>query len=137
MSSIVHAGDTHARFVLDSSEDTADLDLLLYTADASGQPDELVGAAATGSADEQLDVEAPEAGSYVLLVDFYSGAGDLGYSLDSLDVAYSGQDPRDAHASARGQGAAAGDEPGTDGSAAGITSSITPAGDAGRLDLLA
>ncbi|MBD8609958.1 S8 family serine peptidase [Frigoribacterium sp. CFBP 13729] len=79
----VAEGTTHARFVLDSAEDTADLDLLLYTADASGQPDELVGAAATGSADEQLDVETPAAGQYVLLVDFYSGAGDLGWTLTS------------------------------------------------------
>ena len=76
-------GTTHGRFVLDSADDTADLDLLLYSADAAGEPDTLVDYAATGSADEQLDVEAPEAGSYVLMIDFYSGAGDLGYSLTS------------------------------------------------------
>ncbi|GAA0957516.1 S8 family peptidase [Frigoribacterium faeni] len=79
----VAAGTTHGRFVLDSGDDTADLDLLLYTADEAGEPDALVDYAATGSADEQLDVEAPEAGSYVLMVDFYSGAGDLDYSLTS------------------------------------------------------
>ena len=79
----VAEGTTHGRFVLDSADDTADLDLLLYSADEAGEPDTLVDYAATGSADEQLDVEAPEAGSYVLMVDFYSGAGDLGYTLTS------------------------------------------------------
>ena len=76
-------GTTHARFVLDSADDTADLDLLLYTADADGAPDQLAASSATGSADEQIDLDAPAAGEYVLLVDFYSGAGALDYSLTS------------------------------------------------------
>jgi hypothetical protein len=76
-------GTSHARIVLDSADDTADLDLLLYTADADGAPDQLVGASATGSADEQIDLDAPAAGEYVVLVDFYSGAGALDYTLTS------------------------------------------------------
>ena len=76
-------GTTHARFVLDSADDTADLDLLLYTADADGAPDQLAASSATGSADEQIDLDAPAAGEYVLLVDFYSGAGQLDYTLTS------------------------------------------------------
>jgi subtilisin family serine protease len=76
-------GTTHARFVLDSADDTADLDLLLYTAGADGAPDQLAASSATGSADEQIDLDAPAAGEYVLLVDFYSGAGQLDFTLTS------------------------------------------------------
>jgi flagellar hook-length control protein FliK len=65
--------------------------------------------------------------------------GDLGYSLDNLDVAYQGQDPRDAQAPAkRAEEAVTGEVLEADGSPAvsGIQSSSSAGGTAG-LDLLA
>ena len=68
-----------------------------------------------------------------------SALGDLGYSLDNLDVAYQGQDPRDAQASSEGgDDAVAGEVLEADGTPAvsGTTTSTGP--DApGRLDILA
>ena len=65
--------------------------------------------------------------------------GDLGYSLDNLDVAYQGQDPRDAQASSRqAEEAVAGEVLEADGSPAvsGTPTSSSAGGTAG-LDLLA
>lgn len=66
--------------------------------------------------------------------------GDLGYSLDNLDVAYQGQDPRDAQAPAhrKADGAVSGEVLEADGSPAVPGSSTTSAtGAPGRLDILA
>jgi flagellar hook-length control protein FliK len=70
-----------------------------------------------------------------------SALGDLGYSLDNLDVAYGGRDPRDAPASSHGSpGAPVSGEvleaDGTPAVPAGPTSTAAAAGSA-RLDLLA
>ena len=66
--------------------------------------------------------------------------GDLGYSLDNLDVAYQGQDPRDAQASSQRKtdGAVTGEVLEADGTPAvsGTTTSSGP-GAPGRLDILA
>ena len=89
----------------------------------------------------QIVADRPEAARLLQqsLSHLDSSLGDLGYSLDSLDVAYSGHDPRDAHGSTRGQDAAARDG---SGDAGGTTPPATPstlvaAGAPGGLDLLA
>jgi len=88
----------------------------------------------------QIIADRPEAARLLQqsLAHLDASLGDLGYSLDSLDVAYSGQDPRDAQSSSRGT-SAGGDEPtGSDGdTAAGPSTTAAAAGDPGRLDLLA
>ncbi len=54
----VAAGTQFARFDLDSLDDTADLDLIVYQLDASGTP--IAGwQSATGSADERVDLVEP------------------------------------------------------------------------------
>ena len=53
----------------------------------------------------QIIADRPEAARLLQqsLAHLDASLGDLGYSLDSLDVAYSGQDPRDAQSSSRGR----------------------------------
>jgi len=66
---------------------------------------------------------------------------DLGYSLDNLDVAYSGQDPRDAQASSQKKeedAAVRGEVLEADGTpAVSGTTTSSGAGSAARLDILA
>ncbi|WP_208008542.1 S8 family peptidase [Agromyces protaetiae] len=85
----VPEGTTYARFELDAADDSADLDLRLYSSDGAGGG-WLMREATTPSADETLIV--PEMGSsrYVLEVDFFSGEGDLAYDLTAYLV---GGDP--------------------------------------------
>lgn len=69
-----------------------------------------------------------------------SALGDLGYSLDNLDVAYQGQDQRDAQAPSprKADGGVTGEVLEADGTPAvsGTTTSSGP-GAPGRLDILA
>lgn len=68
-----------ARFELDSLDDTADLDMVVYAA-TSCDPTKItgvVGEAATGSADEELNVEDLPAGTYLVEIDGYE-AGTAG-----------------------------------------------------------
>jgi subtilisin family serine protease len=76
----VPEGTTFARFALDSLDDTADLDLYLssYSDTQDVWP---MTQAATPSPDETLDLPGLAPGRYILEVDFYSGQGDLGYTL--------------------------------------------------------
>ena len=82
----VPEGIAHARLVLDSSDDAADLDLILYTTDADGAADEVYGVAATGAADEQLDIEDIDAGTYLVEVDYYSTDGPTESTVTSYLV---------------------------------------------------
>jgi hypothetical protein len=67
----VPEGAEFARFDLDSVDDTADLDLVVYRLDAAGDP--VAGwASATGAADERVDLVAPEAGDYQVEVTVYA-----------------------------------------------------------------
>ena len=69
----VAAGAEFARFDLDSIDDTADLDLTVYRLNSAGTP--VAGfQSATGSADERVDLIAPIAGDYLVLVDVFSAA---------------------------------------------------------------
>ena len=81
----VAAGAEFARFDLDSLDDTADLDLVVYRLDAAGEP---VAAwqSATGSADERVDLVAPEAGTYRVLVSVFSANPSTGWDLTLASV---------------------------------------------------
>jgi len=74
---------------LDATNDQADLDLYLYRLNAAGQPVALAGQSATGSADESITVDNPQAANYMLLVDGYSaapGEDSIGYRSDLFRV---------------------------------------------------
>jgi len=80
----VAADGTHGRFVLDSAVDEADLDLTLLQVVPGAEP-RVIGQSATASADEQIDIElAP--GDYQVRVEFFSGDGDLPFTLTSFLV---------------------------------------------------
>ena len=85
----VPAGTVFSRFDLDSTDDTADLDLIVYRLNAAGTP--VAGwQSATGSADERVDLLAPEAGNYLVLVDVYAAANGTTWDLVNTSVAPSG-----------------------------------------------
>jgi subtilisin family serine protease len=68
----VPEGASFARFSLIAVDKSADLDLVVYQLDADGEP--IAGwQSATGSADEQVDVWAPEAGDYLVVATVYTG----------------------------------------------------------------
>jgi hypothetical protein len=95
-----------------------------------------------GALQAQILADRPEAARLLQqsLAHLDSSLGDLGYSLDSLDVAFTGRDPRDAHGSARGHDATAGAEPDAAGGTtppAAVPSTPVAAGTPGGLDLLA
>ncbi|TIC82869.1 S8 family serine peptidase [Nocardioides sp. GY 10127] len=79
------------RFDLDAEDDTADLDLYVYSFTEAGCDGDYaeVGSSATGSADESVTVESPDSPSYMVEVDGYS-AGELGspmaFDLKVYDV---------------------------------------------------
>jgi subtilisin family serine protease len=77
----VAAGTAVARFSLDSSDDTADLDLFAY------KGGELVDLSASGAADEQVTLLAPEAGTYDLYVNgFSTPGGSTTYAISNFVV---------------------------------------------------
>ncbi len=71
---VVGPGRSFARFDLDADNDAADLDLAVYqlTPDGSTLVDVFV--SATGSADERVDLLAPDEGQYVVVSSGYSNA---------------------------------------------------------------
>ncbi|RWZ64754.1 serine protease [Labedella populi] len=92
-------GASFARFSLIAVDKTADLDLVVYQLDAAGEP--VAGwQSATGSADEQVDIWAPEAGDYLVVASVYSGttafdvktasvvpgAGEGGFAVDPTEL---------------------------------------------------
>ncbi|WP_066039557.1 S8 family serine peptidase [Herbiconiux solani] len=83
----VPEGSTFARFDLDASDDTADLDLTVYSIDGL-EHTWLVGQSATGSADERVDLDADmlQPGRYLLGVDFFAGVGDIDFTLTSYVI---------------------------------------------------
>ena len=77
----VPAGALAARFSEDSSDDTADLDLYVY------KGGELVALSASGSADEQVTMQAPEAGTYDVYVNgFATPGGSTSYGISNFVV---------------------------------------------------
>ncbi|WP_213813631.1 S8 family serine peptidase [Glaciihabitans sp. dw_435] len=85
----VPADSTFLRFALDSTDDSADLDLVVYRRTSTGAIS-LVGASATGSADEKLDVTDVSKGTYIVDVSAYASGTDQstkqGYALTSYVV---------------------------------------------------
>lgn len=78
---VVPDGTKVARFSLDAADDTADLDLYVY------RDGELVDLSASGAADEQVDLLAPEAGTYDVYVNgFSTPGGSTAYGLASFVV---------------------------------------------------
>ncbi|WP_306232477.1 cell wall-binding repeat-containing protein [Agrococcus beijingensis] len=84
----VAAGELVHYMSLDAADDTADLDLDVYRLNAQGQPVQRF-LAATGSADEELLIEAPVAGDYIAFVDVFA-TGEAGapatFTLDHVGV---------------------------------------------------
>lgn len=77
----VPVGTRAARFSLDAADDTADLDLYVY------QGGELVGLSASGSADEQVTMVDPAAGTYDVYVNgFSTPGGSTSYGLANFVV---------------------------------------------------
>ncbi|HKF86056.1 MAG TPA: S8 family peptidase [Candidatus Limnocylindrales bacterium] len=75
----VPAGTKAARFSLDASDDLADLDLYVYKAGT------FVDLSASGSADEQVTLLDPAAGTYDVYVNGFSG-GTLSYAISNFVV---------------------------------------------------
>jgi subtilisin family serine protease len=95
----VPEGASLARFSLIAADKTADLDLVVYQLDAAGEP--VAGwQSATGSADEQVDIWAPEAADYLVIASVFSGttafdvttasvvpgAGEGDFSVDPIQL---------------------------------------------------
>ncbi len=85
----VPEGSAFTRFDLDSADDTADLDLIVYQLDAAGTP--IAGwQSATGSADERVDLVEPEAGDYAVIVDVYSAATETAWDMSVTSIVEGG-----------------------------------------------
>jgi hypothetical protein len=87
----VQAGSRLARFHLDAANDAADMDLFVYSAEdaACEVLTDVVGESATGSADEQVTLDEPAPGYYLVEVDPFSaapGEPTLAWRLDFYDV---------------------------------------------------
>ncbi len=81
----VPAGTKAARFSLDSADDTADLDLFVYLGG------DLVDLSASGSADEQVTLLAPAAGTYDVYVNGYATpGGSTSYAISNFVVPSTG-----------------------------------------------
>ncbi|MBF0672002.1 MAG: S8 family serine peptidase [Salinibacterium sp.] len=85
----VGEGAQYARFDLDSIDDTADLDLVVYQLDAAGTP--IAGwQSASGAADERVNLVAPEAATYQVIVSIYSANPTTAFDLSTYVVAPGG-----------------------------------------------
>ena len=82
---VVPAGTKAARFSLDSVDDTADLDLFVYSGG------DFVDLSASGAADEQVTLLDPAAGTYDVYVNgFATPGGSTAYGLANFVVAVGG-----------------------------------------------
>ncbi|WP_440710797.1 S8 family serine peptidase [Herbiconiux sp. YIM B11900] len=79
----IEEGTSFARFDLDAIDDTADLDLYVDLLDDAGKPAKSY-VSATGSADERVDIENPEPGTYQVRADVY--AAPSGQSEATFDL---------------------------------------------------
>jgi len=89
----VPAGTTLSRFDLDSSDDAgSDLDLAVYRVVS---PDDLryydKWQSATGSADEQVTLKAPKAGTYLVVANVYSTSAPMTWDMTVANVQPSGE----------------------------------------------
>ncbi|MES2094323.1 MAG: S8 family serine peptidase [Actinomycetota bacterium] len=81
----VPAGSQYARFDLDTTDNAADLDLIVYQLDAAGTP---IAAfqSATGSADERVNLLAPVAANYLVEVQVYAAPAPTTFDLRTYAV---------------------------------------------------
>ena len=85
----VPKGSQYARFDLDTTDNRADLDLVVYQLDAAGTP---IAAfqSATGSADERVNLLAPDVASYLVEVTVYAAPAPTTFDLRTYAVAKKG-----------------------------------------------
>ncbi|WP_022886009.1 S8 family serine peptidase [Glaciibacter superstes] len=81
---VVPDGTQLARFDLDAVDDTTDLDLIVYQLDGPGGAPVAGWQSATGSADERVDLVAPEAGSYQIIASVFGGT--TAFDVDTFSV---------------------------------------------------
>ncbi len=81
-----------ARFSVDAVDDSADLDMHVYTSDTC-DPNDIqaeVGTSATASADESVTLTEPDAGTYIVEIDGFAAGADgthpMPYAFDFWDV---------------------------------------------------
>lgn len=89
----VPEGTTLSRFDLDSSDDEgSDLDLTVYRVVS---PDDLryyqLWQSATGSADEQVTIDAPVAGTYLVVANMYATSGPMTWDMTYANVLPGGE----------------------------------------------
>lgn len=89
----VPEGTTLSRFDLDSSDDKgSDLDLTVYRVVS---PDDLQyyerWSSATGSADEQVTIPSPKAGTYLVVANIYSTTGPMTWDMTYANVLADGE----------------------------------------------
>ncbi|WP_246837411.1 S8 family serine peptidase [Salinibacterium sp. UTAS2018] len=81
----VPEGTTYARFDLDSIDDTADLDLVVYLLDDAGTP--VTGwQSATGSADERVNLVDPAPGTYQVTASVYAANPATAFDVRTFAV---------------------------------------------------
>ncbi|MGJ8721995.1 MAG: S8 family serine peptidase, partial [Salinibacterium amurskyense] len=81
----VPEGTTYARFDLDSIDDTADLDLVVYLLDEAGTP--IAGwQSATGAADERVNLADPTPGNYLVLASVYAANPATAFDVRTFAV---------------------------------------------------
>ena len=81
----VPAGTSLARYELNADDDTADLDMNIYRSSPFGET-VLRNSAETGNADERIDVADPDESTYIVSVSFFSGEGNLDFTLTTFLV---------------------------------------------------
>jgi subtilisin family serine protease len=87
----VPAGTEYARFDLDSVDDAADLDLIVYLLNAEGTP--IAGwQSASGAADERVNLVDPQPGTYQVIASIFSANPPTAFDLRTF-VVTPGGDP--------------------------------------------
>lgn len=83
-------GTTYARFDLDSIDDTADLDLIVYLLDDAGTP--IAGwQSATGDADERVNLADPTPGAYLVIASVYAANPATAFDVRTYAVVPGGE----------------------------------------------
>lgn len=81
----VPEGTALARFDLDALDETSDLDLFVYQLNAAGNPITLW-QSATASGDERVDIPAPDAATYRVVVDVFNAEDGVAWDLTATSV---------------------------------------------------
>lgn len=88
----VPEGTSYARFDLDSIDDTADLDLIVYLLNDAGTP--IAGwQSASGAADERVNLTDPTPGSYLVIASVYAANPSTAFDVRTYAVVPGGGEP--------------------------------------------